>query len=298
MKPFVQFTSAVELYTRRELTNPVDILNAFEGVQLVLEKRIGANIYYGSLETMMNSSLMWESNKRLLRRPGFPSWSWSGWIGEIQWKYTEPAHSWIEWHADQADGIHSFPQQGWELIQPPIERPGTAGPMSRHNMSKAFPLLHFRTITAHFRLTSPALIHKSVISPLRKRLTGPSALSTVRPAPADPGLIRVGIADKHDLWCGTIDLDMIWMSRAGRPFEFLIMSQVSQFTDDELAFWEGTLPDDVEDVLAGRKYGVYIVLLVSKRAGIYYREGLGRIMTEGLDRALDPGPEWKDIVLG
>nr|KAK5434533.1 hypothetical protein LTR18_010408 [Exophiala xenobiotica] len=298
MKPFVQFTSAVELYTRRELTNPVDILNAFEGVQLVLEKRIGANIYYGSLETMMNSSLMWESNKRLLRRPGFPSWSWSGWIGEIQWKYTEPAHSWIEWHADQADGIHSFPQQGWELIQPPIERPGTAGPMSRHNMSKAFPLLHFRTITAHFRLTSPALIHKSVISPLRKRLTGPSALSTVRPAPADPGLIRVGIADKHDLWCGTIDLDMIWMSRAGRPFEFLIMSQVSQFTDDELSFWEGTLPDDVEDILAGRKYGVYIVLLVSKRAGIYYREGLGRIMIEGLDRALDPGPEWKDIVLG
>jgi hypothetical protein len=76
------------------------------------------------------------------------------------------------------------------------------------------------------------------------------------------------------------------------------MSQVSQFTDDELAFWEGTLPDDVEDILAGRKYGVYIVLLVSKRAGIYYREGLGRIMIEGLDRALDPGPEWKDIVLG
>lgn len=298
MKPFVQFTSAVELYTRRELTNPADILNAFEGVQLVLEKRIGANIYYGSLETMMNSSLIWESNKRLLRRPGFPSWSWSGWMGEIQWKYTEPALSWIEWHADQADGIHSFPQQGCELIQPPIERLGAAGPMSRHNMSKTFPLLHFRTITAHFRLTSPALIHKSVISPLRKRLTGPSALSTVRPAPADPGLIRVGIADKHGLWCGTIDLDMIWMSRAGRPFEFLVMSKVSRFTDDELAFWEGTLPDDVEDVLAGRNYGVYIVLLVSKRAGIYYREGLGRIMVEGLDRALDPGPEWKDIVLG
>ncbi len=298
MKPFVQFTSAVELYTRRELTNPADILNAFEGVQLVLEKRIGANIYYGSLETMMNSSLIWESNKRQLRRPGFPSWSLSGWMGEIQWKYTEPALSWIEWHADQADGIHSFPQQGCELIQPPIERPGAAGPMSRHNMSKTFPLLHFRTITAHFRLTSPALIHKSVISPLRKRLTGPSALSTVRPAPADPGLIRVGIADKHGFWCGTIDLDMIWMSRAGRPFEFLVMSKVSRFTDDELAFWEGTLPDDVEDVLAGRNYGVYIVLLVSKRAGIYYREGLGRIMVEGLDRALDPGPEWKDIVLG
>src|SRR3954447_1462381 len=59
-KPFVQFTSAVELYTRRELTNPIDILNAFEGVQLVLEKRISAKIFYGVLETMVDSSLIWE----------------------------------------------------------------------------------------------------------------------------------------------------------------------------------------------------------------------------------------------
>ncbi|OAL40149.1 hypothetical protein AYO20_00569 [Fonsecaea nubica] len=264
-KPFVQFTSAVELYTRRELTNPNDILNAFEGVQLVLEKRIGDRIFYGALETMLDPSLLWESTKRLFRRPGFPSWSWSGWVGEIQWKYTEVARSWIEWHADQAIGIHTFPKQAYERIQPPIPRPQYLGPISHHNLSTMLPLLHFRTVTVQFKLTSPALIHKSVISPLRKRLTGPSALSTVRPAPADPGLIRAGIADRNGLWCGTIDLDVAWMPRVGTPLDFLVMSRVSHFTDDELAIWEGTLPDDVEDLLARRNYGVYVVMLVSRK---------------------------------
>lgn len=296
-KPFVQFTSAVELYTRRELTNPTDILNAFEGVQLVLEKRISAKIFYGVLETMVDSSLIWESTKRLFRRAGFPSWSWSGWIGEIQWKFSEPARSWIEWHADQNIGLHAFSKQVYERIPPPLERPENLGPLSHHNLSKSMPLLHFRTVTAHFTLISPALIHKSVISPLRKRLTGPSALSTVRPAPADPGLIRAGIADDRGWWCGTIDLDAVWMSRVGVPLEFLLMSRVSRFTEDELAIWEGTLPDEVEDLLPERDYGVYNVMLVSRRDGIYYREGLGRILTGALHRAVEPA-SWKDIVLG
>ena len=298
-KPFVQFTSAVELYTRRELTNPNDILNAFEGMQLVLEKRLGEKIYYGALEAMMDSSILWESTKRLLRRPGFPSWSWSGWIGEIQWKYTEVARSWIDWHANQATGIRHFPKQAYERIVPPIPRPEYYELVSSHKFNSTFPfLLHFRTITAHFKLVAPSLIHKSVISPLRKRLTGPSALSTVRPAPADPGLIRAGIADRNGLWCGTIDLDVSWMPRAGVPLEFLVMSRVSQFTEDELAIWEGTLPDDVEKAMERRDYAVYNVILISQQDGIYYREGLGRILTEALDRATEPGPVWKDVVLG
>ena len=297
-KPFVQFTSAVELYTRRELTNPIDILNAFEGMQLVLEKRIGDRIYYGALETMIDPSILWESTKRLFRRPGFPSWSWSGWIGEIQWKYTEVARSWIEWHADQAMGVHSFSKQAYERIAPPIPRPEHPGPISRHHLSSQLPLLHFRTVTAQFKLIAPSLIHKSVISPLRKRLTGPSALSTVRPAPADPGLIRAGIADRNGLWCGTIDLDVSWMPHINTPLDFLVMSRVSRFTEDELAIWEGTLPDDVEEVMEIRDYGVYNVLLVSSKDGVYYREGLGRILTEALDRAIEPGPQWGDVVLG
>ncbi len=266
-------------------------------MQLVLEKRIGDRVYYGALETMMDPSVLWESNKRLFRRPGFPSWSWSGWAGEIQWKYTEVARSWIEWHADQAEGIHLFGKQAYERIPPPIPRLENSPPMSLHNLSSTLPLLHFRTIVAQFKLIAPSLIHKSVISPLRKRLTGPSALSTVRPAPADPGLIRAGIADCNGTWCGTIDLDVSWMGRVTTPLDFLVMSRVSGFTDDELAFYESTLPDVVEEAMEKRDYGVYNVILVSQVDGVFYREGLGRILAESLDRAWRP-PAWRDIVLG
>ena len=88
------------------------------------------------------------------------------------------------------------------------------------------------------------------------------------------------------------------MTRVGTPLEFLVMSRVNHFTEDELAIWEGMLPDKVEELLSQRNYGVYNVMLVSKQNGIYSREGLGRILTEALDRALEPGPQWKDIVLG
>lgn len=129
-------------------------------------------------------------------------------------------------------------------------------------------------------------------------MTGPSALSTVRPAPTDPGLIRAGIADKNGDWCGTIDLDQSYLNRVDQPLQFLVMSRVSAFTRGELAEWEGSLPDFVEDILANSRYGVYNVMLVRNVRGVYFREGIGRILTGALDRAIEPGALWSDVLLG
>lgn len=306
-RPFVQFTSAVELYTRRELTNPVDILDAFAGVQQVLEKRLAITIYFGLFEAMMDSSLNWESSKKLKRRSTFPSWSWAGWLGEIQWKFTDAARSWIEWHHadDGTDDPHRFRPQYRPRIEPPI-------PWHKHRRRVACkvggkcektPLLHFSTVVATFTLIQPMPVHKQIISPLRKRLTGPSALSTVRPAPADPGIIRTGIADRNGEWCGTIDLDDdIWGPRieARIPFKFLIMSRVGGFAEEELNTWEASpfFPDAAEDEIERFDYGVYNVMLVSERDGVFYREALGRILTSAVSRALDPKPCWQDVLLG
>ena len=297
-KPFVQYTSAVELYTQRNLTNPADILNGFEGVQSVLEKRIRSSIFYGILDDQLDSSLIWESTKLLRHRPNFPTWSWAGFIGEIQWKYAEYAQSWIEWDAERTVDGHRIPPQNIARIPPPIPRQIAEPRAFEHKFQATTPQLHFTTLSAMFKLTSPSLIHKSVVSPLRKRMTGPSALSTVRPAPTDPGLIRAGIADRDGQWCGTIDLNVAYMKMVGTPLEFLLMSRVNGFTEDEIQNWEGHLPDAVEDEIAGKDYGVYNVLLVSQRNGVRYREGLGRILTTCLDRALDPGLVWKDVILG
>ena len=129
-------------------------------------------------------------------------------------------------------------------------------------------------------------------------MTGPSALSTVRPAPTDPGLIRAGIADKNGDWCGTIDLDQSYLNRVDQPLQFLVMSRVSAFTEGELMEWKGSLPDFVEDILANPRYGVYNVMLVRNVRGVYFREGIGRILTGALDRAIEPGALWSDVLLG
>lgn len=296
---FVQFTSAVELYTRRELTNPHDILDAFDGVKQVLERRLDTTIYFGLYESRIDSSLIWESSQQLARRPGFPSWSWAGWLGEIQWKFTEVARSWIDWtHAEEGHSQHTFPGQNFPSIEPPIPREPHRSRVARKLSSNDnMPLLHFSTITATFTLGRIESIHKSVISPLRKRLTGPSALSTVRPAPPDPGLFRASIEDINGQWCGTIDLEGRWTPFVNKPLEFLVLSRLSQFDATEMQMWEGYIPDAVEQELQRFNCGVYNVMLVSLYRGIYYREGLGRIVTSALDRSL-AAPEWKDVLLG
>lgn len=303
-KPFVQFTSAVELYTRRELTNPIDILDAFGGVQQVLEKRLNTTIYYGLFESMMDSSLLWESSKRLVRRPNFPSWSWAGWVGEIQWKFTEAAKSWIEWHqSEEGEQPHHFPRQLVPRIEPPIPWQHHKSRFARKlGQNSSIPtLLHFHTIVANFSLLKPLRMHKSIISPLRKRLTGPSALSTVRPAAADPGLLRVGIADRYGQWCGTIDLDEKWEVKVGRPLPFLVMSKLSGFSEEEMSSWEDEallISDAAEEEMKRVNYGVFNIMLVSEHKGVYYREGVGRVLASALQRSWDLQPCWKDVLLG
>ncbi|KPI40622.1 uncharacterized protein AB675_10828 [Cyphellophora attinorum] len=299
---FWQFSSAVELYTQRDLTNPNDILDAFEAVGTVLEARLDMNLFFGMPDNMIDTALIWESSKMLKHRQNFSTMSWAGWVGEIQWKVTEMADSWIEWHgADQtSDTITPFPVQTRRRIRPPVPRSTVPTPVGYSILrGSTMPRLHFQTISATFTLLRPTTITKDIVSPLRKRMTGPAALSTKRPAPTDPGLIRAGIADKNGEWCGTIDLTMTYRELVGMPMEFLVMSRMSRFTEAEIeAYEQGWLPDAVEEEMSRRDYGAYNVLLVTCRDGVYYREALGRILASAVHRALAPGPVWKDVVLG
>jgi hypothetical protein len=302
-KPFWQYTSAVELYTQRELTNLGDILNAFEAIGHVLEKRLHSKLCFGLMEDHLDNSLLWESTQRLTHRPNFSTFSWAGWVGEIQWKYSdlEYAESWIEWHDTTAhdEALVAIPKQHSRRIPPPVPRSIKHRAAGRSwVLEDTMPRLHFQTLVATFTLMKPECISKEFMSPMRKRMTGPSALSTKRPAPTDPGLIRAGIADRNGEWCGTIDLNMVYRDMVNIPFEFLIMSRLSAFTETELDAWEGIVPDAVEEEMTLRNYGVYNVLLVTSRDGIRYREGIGRIMASAVTRCLAPGPLWEDVILG
>ncbi|KAJ4244067.1 hypothetical protein NW762_014680 [Fusarium torreyae] len=82
------FISAVTTYTSRSLTNESDSLNAFQGGLM----RFGKPVYPKGFEWGMPlkefpQSIAWihDHTVQPKRRSSFPSWSWTGWAGTVQY---------------------------------------------------------------------------------------------------------------------------------------------------------------------------------------------------------------------
>ena len=85
---FKTFNSLVSLYTARLLSYPDDILNACQGALTELQMRTAVTFKGGIPVQDIHRALLWSSHRQhtLTRRPGFPSWSWSGWFGRIEYR--------------------------------------------------------------------------------------------------------------------------------------------------------------------------------------------------------------------
>ena len=93
----------VETYTSRQLSYPSDILNAFRGIEAVLRPLFRSDFVFGLPRSEIDSQLLWQPTGLLTRRrsldtgvPIFPSWTWAGWVGEVQCETSENL-SRIEW---------------------------------------------------------------------------------------------------------------------------------------------------------------------------------------------------------
>ena len=104
---FSQYLMAVEEYSARELSYDQDSLNAFQGIIRRFSKRnipildIWGISYPASgdrkeRESYLADSLCWSHTRSCWedfgtprRRPEFPSWSWSGWAGEVEYRKRE-----------------------------------------------------------------------------------------------------------------------------------------------------------------------------------------------------------------
>ena len=99
----VSYRRLVQTYTSRRLTHPSDILNAFKGIEARFRPLFRSDFVFGLPRSELDSQLLWQPTGALTRRrdpktglPLFPSWSWTGWIGEIQCDWAENL-SRIEW---------------------------------------------------------------------------------------------------------------------------------------------------------------------------------------------------------
>jgi hypothetical protein len=86
-----EYCGLVPLYTARQMTNDSDSLNAFLGILQQLRKSVlPKGLEWGLPLRDFPQSLRWFHPRTVKprRRPDFPSWSWTGWEGEIV--YSDP----------------------------------------------------------------------------------------------------------------------------------------------------------------------------------------------------------------
>ncbi|GAP85656.1 hypothetical protein SAMD00023353_1300760 [Rosellinia necatrix] len=83
---FTLYAKAVTEYTRRSVTDPMDRLKAFQGILGRLKAPFQAPFLFGLPLLLLDVGLLWYPAGSLTRiDKTFPSWSWAGWNGPVQW---------------------------------------------------------------------------------------------------------------------------------------------------------------------------------------------------------------------
>ncbi len=290
--PSLQYICAVQLYTQRKLTLESDILRAFEGVANVLQRHMKTDFLYGLPESMLDYALLWESAQQLRRRPDFPSWSWAGWVGEVQWNVSLP-RTWIAWYKQYANGNTIFMPQGSLTTNGDLARttiPSSPKITTPPSIPIALPVLRFWADTAYFRINTPITSTVPEPSHLQRSLSFPSPVPTTQCASAIESMTRLRLHGADGKWCGSVLLNSSLTESTYNVYEFIILSSDPPFTAEEEACWNLAKDDE--------PCAVYNVLLVEWKASIAYRVGLGRVYSNALNRSFEPGVTRKEILLG
>jgi hypothetical protein len=97
------FNRYVETYLDRNLTFDSDVLSAFAGIiNEAANKKL--EVHLGLTEKYFGMDMLWMPCRWLVRRPGFPSWSWAGWKGPVicfgtsSEEIWQHRRSWIDWY--------------------------------------------------------------------------------------------------------------------------------------------------------------------------------------------------------
>ena len=94
LQGFDVYGSLVKSYTKKRLSYPSDILNAFSGIGKVLEQRYGGWMVYALPEAILDLALLWTPGDITIQRRKFlpsatsqqatlPSWTWAAWEGSV-----------------------------------------------------------------------------------------------------------------------------------------------------------------------------------------------------------------------
>lgn len=282
-EPFRDYKELIEAYSKRVLTKDEDAFRAISGIlgriSGTQQWQIIAGMPTIALEHMM---LFHRQHHILCRRRAFPSYSWLGWKGALEFmKSVHVLGGWIVWYIwNPASDTLSIEHRSTyhKANAETVEHLGTNDIIShiepdfgllpgmdlsqqipsighREPSPRPFPLLCFWTLAVFFDLQAvdyvkgTAEIHQRVGSTSCSRYAGFITLD---------------------------GLDDYPLSRLG---EFILLSKISRQSGPY-------------------KKCRYTIMLIDWVDGVAERRGIGYISPSEIQNSLAPGPIWKEIVLG
>jgi hypothetical protein len=294
----------VQHYSRRVFSNQEDALFAMAGISRRLAVLMKCTFFQGMPRAWFDASFLFHSYQLALRRRKiFPSYSWVGWTGGVQYNLPdggtlvgdlEDKHiwitcqwlrfsTWIEWYQRSSQGA----------IEPLWRVEDLASQHSDHGYRYRDAYPH---PWRHYHDSSTFLGRPS------------EQLRVGKPLPSYPVLqfwtlavylklqninVLTGIADitHAGFGCG-----MLWMDSFEedeffddtRTYEFILLSDAPDhpFCLGSQALWK-----------PGLREKMYHVLVLEYDRGVAERRGLGVISELAIKKSAPPGPLWKEIIL-
>ncbi|KAI0380851.1 heterokaryon incompatibility protein-domain-containing protein [Hypomontagnella monticulosa] len=296
MNTFSIFTIYLFYYSPRDMTYQSDGLNAMAGLCRRLAERDRCGLLQGIPVSSFDLYLVFQPvNGRVKRREGFPSWSWAGWIGPLQYRTFDPEdangwlrdNTWIIWYKRSVSGVVS---PVWDPDENGFDSANTDVVGYRERRS-----FQLGDICTTHTTPSPDLAPKTANRPYPMlQFWTIAAFYTISKSELDEGLedSRYDVYDMCQQFCGFLLTDGARRDfESGRVVELIMLSEEEEVGD---GMYASRFDRDEIKQNGGLYWGLYI----EWEDGVAERRGICQVYKTALERSVEPGPVWKEIILG
>ena len=355
IRPLMVYTDCVQLYTARNLTRPEDILSAFHGISNLVGSKLRADFVYGLPDSHFDWTLLWEPQNapspRLppnakdigpervakAKQTRFPSWSWCGWTGVIEYKASRLAgpltnlhewlmnRTWIIWYirdgrgslrmirnkAEAPDHHEKKTEHRWcgYSIDGPAHL-SSGDQYDAYGRRKIWPekdgTTFYRTlpdfpygVKMASKDANPDPLHpdKRFLQFWTWSATFRLTDQQANTSHLGRGLQRFGIADCNGDWCGTVVLSHSQSRTLGSGVAHEFIA-ISEAKNFAEEEYDGWTYYTATEKDQSEWDLYYVLLIEHDKDGIAHRVGLGKIYKEAFSRSCGGQMEWKELLLG
>ncbi|KAF4846576.1 hypothetical protein CGCSCA4_v006065 [Colletotrichum siamense] len=319
------WTMMLYYYTKRELTCESDMLNAMAGICRALSIRCKCTFFQGMPVAALDLYMLFDTvngfiKKSTKRRRGFPSYSWAGWHGQIRFRdpfsastSTEIKNNWLS-NQTWIDWYKHEPSTGavtriWDVNQNPDFLEATEGDIGYRNIRSFRPKsresrLYLNDATTHPSPRYHAIDQTQYPYPLLQFWTVSVYFSVTFSKDQE----AIDILDRNGDYCGYAYQNAVATDthiEELEPIELVILSECwkSDNRDEQIGRYE--LRKHMSSISANEEYSrefedrnFFMALWIHWDGDVAERVGIAQIFQAAMEESLEPGPVWKEILLG